>query len=167
MKLQTSPVQVFRNPLSRGTAVAVLVSSLALFGASSPAVAEDEGGLNLGPQVVKTDAAPTGYSVTFRYDAPDDVERVRIWGEWQFSDPGVIVNTTSAQGRFGAEWKPGDVVAPSAPGFLLSDMAKGEDGVWTWTTPLPAGTFSYHFVHEDCPGPSNAGCTRYVDPANP
>ena len=156
-----------RTPIPRIAAVAALVCSLALWGASSPAVAEDDDGLNLGPQLVKTDARPTGYAVTFRYDAPDDVERVRIWGEWQFSSPDVIVDTTSAEGRFGSDWKPGDVVAPSAPGFLLSDMAKGEDGVWTWTTPLPAGTFSYHFVHEECPGPSNSGCTRYVDPANP
>jgi enterochelin esterase-like enzyme len=152
---------------ARFAAVATLVSTLALWGASGPAIAQTDDAPDLGPQVVKTDAGPTGHSVTFRYDAPDDVERVRIWGEWQFSDPGVIVNTTSAEGRFGADWKAGDVIAPSAPGFLLSDMTKDQDGVWSWTTPLPAGTFSYHFVHDECAGPSNAGCTRYVDPANP
>jgi enterochelin esterase-like enzyme len=167
VKHQTIPADLTGKPIARFAAVAAVVSSLLLWGASSPAVAEDDTGLNLGPQVVKTDAGPTGYSVTFRYDAPDDVERVRIWGEWQFSDPAAIISTTSAEGRFGSDWKPGDVIAPSAPGFLLSDMAKGEDGVWSWTTPLPAGTFSYHFVHEECPGPSNSGCTRYVDPANP
>lgn len=132
-----------------------------------PAVADTPPDLDLGPHVVRTDDGPTGYSVTFRYDAPDGVESVRIWGEWQFSDPAVIVDTTTAEGRFGADWKPGDIVAPSAPGFLLSQMTKGEDGIWSWTTPLPAGTFSYHFVHDDCPGPSNAGCTRHIDPANP
>ena len=160
-------IRMSLHAVVRNTTLAALVGSLALLGATAPAAADDAADLNLGPEVVKTDTGPTGYEVTFRYAAPDDVERVRIWGEWQFSDPDVIINTTSAEGKFGAQWEPGDIVAPAAPGFLLSDMSKGADGVWTWTTPLPAGTFSYHFVHDECPGPSNAGCTRYIDPANP
>jgi enterochelin esterase-like enzyme len=155
------------KPLARAAVVVGASSSLLLAGTGAPAGADTADDLNLGPQVIRTDEGPTGYSVTFRYAAPDDVQAVRIWGEWQFSSPDVIVDTASADGRWGAQWKPGDVIAPAAPGFLLSNMTKGEDGVWSWTTPLPAGTFSYHFVHEDCPGPSNSGCTRYIDPANP
>lgn len=70
----------FGKPLAR-TAVAVAVAcNLLLVGTAAPTVADTVDDLNLGPEVIRTDVGPTGYSVTFRYDAPDDVESVRIWG---------------------------------------------------------------------------------------
>ncbi|MET0886681.1 MAG: Ig-like domain-containing protein [Mycetocola sp.] len=147
--------------------MAALAGALLAPAAATSAYGTGAENLDLGPHVTRTDVGPTGYSVTFRYDAPDDVQSVRIWGDWQFSEPAAVVDLNSAQGRFGKDWRPGDIVAKPGPGFLLSDMTKGEDGVWSWTSPLPSGTYSYHFVHDDCAGPSNAGCTRILDPANP
>ncbi|MDR7187125.1 hypothetical protein J2X85_004195 [Microbacterium trichothecenolyticum] len=142
-----------------------------LGGAVAPAAAITEDDLNLGPQVVKTDDGPTGYSVTFRYKAPADVQQVRIWGEWQFSNVERLAATRQSDGRLGADWQPGDTIAAAGPGFFPAfpalDMTLGEDGVWSWTSPLPSGKFSYRFVH-DCGGVQGIdGCTSYPDPANP
>ncbi len=159
------------NRRAQCVAAVAVGCSLLLAGAVAPAAADTTDDLDLGPQVTRTDEGPTGYSVTFRYKAPDDVEQVRIWGEWQFSSVESLVNTGTSDGRMGWDWRPGDTVAAAGPGFFpafpASDMALGEDGVWTWTTPLPSGMHSYRFVH-DCGGPAGIdGCTYHYDPANP
>ena len=47
-------------------------------------------------------------------------------------------------------------------------MVKGADGVWTYTTPMPSGTFTYGY-YKDCNAnpPGLAGCTELSDPSNP
>ncbi|MCZ7375106.1 alpha/beta hydrolase-fold protein [Micromonospora sp. WMMC250] len=116
----------------------------------------------MGPTVIRTDKPPTGYAVTFRYRAPDDVQQVHVYGDWFFSRPENIPCQDCGDARPPTEWQPGDVAA--TPWHILP-MRKGPDGVWTFTTPLPAGTFRYAFTH-DCANELGTGCTLYDDPAN-
>jgi enterochelin esterase-like enzyme len=53
----------------------------------------------------------------------------------------------------------------TAANWPVTDMTRQGD-VWTFTTPLPSGTFSYGF-YVDCPSAAGAGCTEVSDPANP
>jgi hypothetical protein len=39
-------------------------------------------------------------------------------------------------------------------------------GVWSYTTPLPSGVFTYGF-YINCPDPSGQSCTEVSDPGNP
>lgn len=117
----------------------------------------------LGPEVVRTNEGPTGYEVTFRYEAPPDVGSVQIYGEWWFSQPESVTCQGCSDDRTGAEWQPGDI--PSGPWKTL-EMVRGDDGVWTYTMPLPSGTFRYAFAHE-CTSETASGCTLRPDPANP
>ncbi|MGC4813298.1 alpha/beta hydrolase-fold protein [Micromonospora sp. DT228] len=116
----------------------------------------------LGPTVTRTDTPPTGYEVTFRYRAPEDVQQVHIYGDWFYSRPETISCQDCGDARPPAEWQPGDVAA--TPWHILP-LRKGPDGVWTITTPLPAGTFRYAFTH-DCANELASGCTLHDDPAN-
>ena len=45
-------------------------------------------------------------------------------------------------------------------------MTKNADGMWSYTSPLPSGTFSYAFL-VNCASDTGSGCTRIPDPANP
>lgn len=126
--------------------------------ATSAAPAED-----LGPSVVRTDEPPTGYAVTFRYEAPDDVEAVHIYGDWWYSQPETMTCFNCGDARPPSQWQPGDVAATP---WHLQPMERGEDGVWSITVPLPAGTFRYAFTH-DCDNELAEGCDLHDDPANP
>lgn len=95
--------------LVRGMLASVLGAGLVAGGTATGAHAAPPVSEDLGAHVVKTGEAPTGYSVTFRYDAPDDVQSVQIYGEWLFSKPSSIVSTTTADLRWGSEWLPADV----------------------------------------------------------
>lgn len=117
---------------------------------------------SLGPTVTRTDQPPTGYTVTFRYKAPDNVQQVHIYGDWFYSRPENILCQDCGDARPPAQWQPGDVAATP---WHIQAMQKGPDGVWTFTTPLPAGTFRYAFTH-DCTNELATGCTLYDDPAN-
>jgi enterochelin esterase-like enzyme len=112
----------------------------------------------LGPKVIKTDAPPTGYVVTFRYQAPEGVNAVHIYGDWFFARPDNVANNHPP-----SQWQPGDTAA--TPWHILP-MQRGADGVWAITVPLPAGTFRYAFTH-DCADDLATGCTLHDDPANP
>jgi len=41
----------------------------------------------------------------------------------------------------------------------------GHSGIWTYTTPLPSGVFTYGFF-VNCTSPTQTGCTQLVDPNN-
>jgi len=124
------------------------------------------------PQVRHTGTAPTGYEVTFRYYDPT-ATTVQIRGEWFFSSP-ADTTTTSSQGVLPALWQPGDfpIAFPNqgpAPNWPVAQMTLDKaTGVWSYTTPLPSGTFTYGF-YVDCtsPPPGLAGCTELSDPSNP
>jgi enterochelin esterase-like enzyme len=109
---------------------------LCLCAAGLPLAAEGSGGKAVvSPEVMHTEAAPTGYEVTFRYYAPQ-AERVQIKGEWAFSTPDGKSGLTPSQWVVGA-YPAGD--------WPVADMTKGKDGVWTYTIPLPSGVFTYSF----------------------
>jgi enterochelin esterase-like enzyme len=117
----------------------------------------------LGPKVIKTDAPPTGYMVSFRYEAPEGVDAVHIYGDWFFSRPENVTCNDCGDGRPPSQWQPGDIAA--TPWHILP-MQKGADGVWAITVPLPGGTFRYAFTH-DCTNDLASGCTLHDDPVNP
>ncbi len=134
------------------------------------------------PEVTHTARGPTGYAVTFRYADPA-AKRVQIRGDWRFARPSQLSQIAGTpdhpivegQGLSPDQWRPGDFVLPKPNGtggaWPLTDMVKGADGVWTYTTPLPSGIFSYSFSI-DCadppapPAPAPAPCRRIADPGN-
>jgi len=53
------------------------------------------------------------------------------------------------------------------PNWPVIDMTEiGHSGVWTYTTPLPSGVFTYGFF-VDCQPSDQSGCTEQPDPSNP
>jgi enterochelin esterase-like enzyme len=130
-------------------------------GASSPA---------LGPNVTHTGKGPTGYQVTFRIkDA--SATSMRIKGTWSFaSTSSTSTDPTNAAPVPAADWEPGDfpLQSPNQPGeaWAVATMTKdARTGVWSYTVPLPSGTFDYQF-YADCASATLSGCTAKTDPAN-
>ncbi|MDQ6417923.1 stalk domain-containing protein [Paenibacillus sp. LHD-117] len=131
-------------------------------------------GEGLSPIVTHTGKAPTGYTVTFRYWNPD-AERVQIKGEWFFARPGALTQiagtpeapVVETQGLLPDDWKPGDIPIAypnaTAANWPVTDMTQDNEGVWTYTTPLPSGTFTYSFF-VDCATADQSGCTPISDP---
>jgi enterochelin esterase-like enzyme len=72
------------------------------------------------------------------------------------------------------QWQPGDfpIASPNAgpaPNWPVAQMTRDPaTGVWSYTTPLPSGTFTYGFyVNCTSPPPALTGCTELSDPSNP
>lgn len=67
------------------------------------------------------------------------------------------------------EWEPGDFppVSPNStnPNWPVAEMVKGNEGVWTYTIPLPSGVFTDGFF-VDCPTEDTAECPQISDPEN-
>jgi enterochelin esterase-like enzyme len=168
-----SPVRILARAAGAAvlTAATVLVATSATPSASASPAQPGRPGL-VSPEVVHTGTAPTGYEVTFRYHDPSATS-VRIRGEWYFSDP-ADTTLTSSQGLLPSQWQPGDfpIAYPNqgpAPNWPVADMSLDTaTGVWSYTTPLPSGTFTYGF-YVDCtsPAPQLTGCTELSDPNNP
>ncbi|MDN4481725.1 alpha/beta hydrolase-fold protein [Demequina muriae] len=148
--------------------MAVTVAALAVL-AGAPAVVPTTTALEpprpsaLGPTVRETGEGPSGYQVTFRFDAPSAAE-VSIVGDVYFTDPSHIGADMVHDARTGDEWRAGDV-----PHALFTQepvsLAQGPDGVWEITMGLPAGVHSYGFVTGECG--AAAFCESTFDPANP
>ncbi len=124
------------------------------------------------PEVIHTGTAPTGYEVTFRYYDPG-ATTVQIRGEWFFSNA-ANTTTTSSAGLLPSQWSPGDfpIAFPNqgpTPNWPVAQMTLNHStGVWSYTTPLPSGTFTYGFyVNCTSPAPTLTGCTELSDPSNP
>lgn len=121
-----------------------------------------------GPVITRTDAAPTGYQVTFTFAAPAGTTEVSLVGETYFTRPaslGGVETGFSHDARLGDDWAPGDIPHPlltNAPAPLLLNR---DSGLWEITTAMPAGTYSYGFVIGPCDTP--LVCTATYDPANP
>ncbi|MFF7331440.1 alpha/beta hydrolase-fold protein [Streptomyces sp. NPDC008150] len=132
---------------------------------------------SLAPKVTHTGTGPTGYTVTFRYKAPK-AKSVRIEGEWYFANPyrlsalaGTATETVATPGTLPAQWKPGDIPigSPNSSAANWPVVSMKQDrrtGVWSYTVPLPSGTFNYGF-YVDCATSDQSGCTEVADPANP
>jgi len=141
---------------------------------SAEAVGNDD---NLPPLITHNpNTGPTGYTVTFRYRNPS-ATRVQIKGEWFFERPselpqlaGTPGNPVQTPGLLPSEWQSGDVpiAFPNStnPNWPVIDMKRNGQGIWTYTTPLPSGVFTYGF-YVDCEDPAQAGCTEIFDPSNP
>ncbi|WP_330309580.1 MULTISPECIES: alpha/beta hydrolase-fold protein [unclassified Streptomyces] len=130
----------------------------------------------LSPRVVHTGTGPTGYRVTFRYKDPS-ATRVQIKGEWYFANPYELSALTTDDGTAletpgtpPTRWRPGDIplAYPNSPAanWPVVDMKRGPDGMWTYTTPLPSGVFTYSF-YVDCDDDTQTTCTAVSDPGNP
>lgn len=170
-----------------GTAGAALASAPASHGgtrAQAPARAQHVGrarharatkhvtkrvATSLAPIVRRTFRGPTGYTVTFRYYDPSAAS-VQIKGEWYFSNQ-AGTSTTSSLGLLPSQWSPGDfpIDYPNSPAPNWPVIAMSPDpstGIWSFTTPLPSGVFSYGF-YVNCSSPTQSGCTELPDPSNP
>lgn len=145
-------------------AAAAAIGIMTMGSGSFSVCAEDA----LGPVVTASDESPTGYYVTFNY-ADREADRVRIYGEWLFSDPEhtSIAGGTDTQPQ---DYEKGDYLF-ARYGWDYQDMELNEEtGNWSLTIPLPGGTYSYRFyvggdAQADVTDISEAVC--YTDPGNP
>ncbi|MEU6148081.1 alpha/beta hydrolase-fold protein [Streptomyces sp. NPDC047081] len=168
-----------RREVARAVAATVGGATLAgtALGAPADAAAAQNGTATAyGPRVRHTGKGPTGYEVTFRFHAPG-AKRVQLKGEWYFERPGELTerltgpdHLVETQGLLPRQWKPGDVPAShpnsTSPIWPVVDMTKGPDGVWTYTTPLPGGVYTYgFFVDSDADDTTTTG--QLPDPGNP
>ncbi|BBA95506.1 putative esterase [Actinacidiphila reveromycinica] len=127
----------------------------------------------LGATVTHTKKGPTGYEVTFRIkDA--SATSMRIKGAWSFaSTASSSTDPTNAAPIPAAQWQPGDFAlqSPDMPSenWPVADMTEdARTGIWSYTVPLPSGTFDYQF-YPDCTAaaPALSGCTAETDPTVP
>ncbi|MFI9776768.1 alpha/beta hydrolase-fold protein [Streptomyces sp. NPDC051956] len=156
-----------------------LAAALLLTAPSSPAssAATHHSTGSLAPEIVHTGTGPTGYKVTFRFKDPD-ANRVQIKGEWYFADPyklsalaGDKDTTIETPGLLPTKWGPVDIPIgspnSSAANWPVATMTRNSrTDVWSYTVPLPSGTFNYGF-YVDCSSSTQAGCTEVSDPSNP
>jgi enterochelin esterase-like enzyme len=125
------------------------------------------------PEVKHTGTGPTGYEVTIRVYDPT-ATRVRVKGEWYFSSASESSGVpATSPGRLPSQWRPGDFPMPFpnalAPNWPVNDLTLDPaTGVWSFTTPLPPGTFTYA-LYRNCNAtpPNLTGCTATSDPSNP
>ena len=155
---------------------ALLGVLVALLAASAPAYADPP--VVVSPEVVHTGTGPTGYTVTFRYyDGNPATTNVKIRGEWYLSDAAHTTTTTSA-GRLPSQYQPGDfpIANPNqgaAANWPVIPMTQDPTTlVWSYTTPLPPGTWTYGFLKTCANGTMNSttGCPtsgEISDPGNP
>ncbi len=95
---------------------------------------------------------------------------MRIEGEWYFSSPSQTT-LASSQGLLPTQWRPGDfpIAYPNstARNWPVTSMSYDHrTGVWSYTTPLPSGVFTYGF-YVNCASPEGQGCAEVSDPSNP
>jgi hypothetical protein len=148
------------------------------------------------PEVTHTGKGPTGYTVTFRYSNPT-AKKVQIKGQWYFARPSELSQITptpgypvfEGQGLLPKDWQPGDFPLikfdPEHPyawggNWPVAEMTKGKDNIWTYTTPLPSGVFTYSFIVDctpvtvlagdpeppKCYAENGVGTTTISDPGN-
>ncbi|MDO4549014.1 MAG: alpha/beta hydrolase-fold protein [Clostridia bacterium] len=112
--------------------------------------------------VIRSEDSPTGYYVTFRFPN-DNYHLVQVYGEWSFSD---ISYSTSITGedKGPEEWEDGDTVW-HAGSWPTADMTlNAQTDTWSYTIPLPNGTWKYRFVVTPSEG---AETYMAYDPYNP
>jgi enterochelin esterase-like enzyme len=160
--------------LARGRILCALtvICALAVVAGVTATPALARSARHLSPLVIHTGRPPTGYEVTFRYYDPT-ATTVQVRGEWYFSNA-AGTTTTSSLGLLPTQWSPGDfpIAFPNqgpAPNWPVAQMTLDHaTGVWSYTTPLPSGTFTYGFyVNCTSPPPTLTGCTELSDPSNP
>src|SRR5579864_6196194 len=182
----TSPQRTWRRRLIATAIGACLVVPAITATAVSAATGSPRGATSygaerhktrFGPVIKHTETGPTGYEVTFRYYDPH-ATRVQVRGDWYFESPfalpelaGTPGHPVATPGLLPSQWQPGDVPIQSpnstAGNWPVTDLKEvGHSGVWTYTTPLPSGVFSYGFF-VNCHTSDQSGCTEVPDPGNP
>ncbi|KAI1845420.1 hypothetical protein JX265_005281 [Neoarthrinium moseri] len=107
--------------------------------------------------VRKTGRAPTGYEVDFSY-TNTTASRVLIGGGLQLFTDEFHTTLTSSGGFDPRDYRPGDFYVGSFGGprdrAWPYEMVRssGDDGLWTFTTPLPSGIYSFAYL-VDCDNP--------------
>jgi enterochelin esterase-like enzyme len=91
-----------------------------------------------------SDESPTGFYVTFRYKAPD-ADSVRIYGEWAFTDMAYASVASSAEDPSPENWKDGYVCWTTGSWPTADMILDTNTGIWSYTIPLPHGTYNYRF----------------------
>lgn len=139
-------------------AAGMLFSCTTAFAATYEGYTQEEFDALEATTIVKSEDSPTGYYVTFRYkDA--DASRVRIYGEWRFSDIEHASYVTSLNAS-PEEWEDGYTVWKT-DSWPTADMVKDEEtGIWSYTIPLPTGTWCYRYY---VGGAEDAELTDYTD----
>lgn len=152
---------------SRLLTLCLLLSCTAAFAATYEGFTQAEFDALEVTTVVKSADSPTGYYVTFRYKDPD-ASRVRIYGEWAFSDIAHASYVTSLNAA-PEEWQDGYTVWKTG-NWPTCDMIKNEEtGVWSYTIPLPTGTWCYRYYvggEEGAALDDFTGAAMAADPAN-
>lgn len=121
--------------------------------------------------IYKSEESPTGFYATFRYK-DSTATRVRILGEWSFTSR-FEANSEGITLHGPEDWNPDMFpMIPDIQGsWKLADMTLDkETGVWSYTVPLPSGTFNYQFYVGGIQGADvndTTGTTVIADPANP
>jgi enterochelin esterase-like enzyme len=118
--------------------------------------------------VLKSEDSPTGYVVTFRYKDPQ-ATRVRVYGEWKFSDVSHASLKTSLN-AMPEDWKNGYFTWTNGSWPTADLTLNKETGIWSYTIPLPCGTWNYCFYtggNENAAVDDVAGAARTWDPSNP
>ena len=121
---------------------------------------EDEFAALTETTIIKDPNSITGYTVTFRHYAPD-ATRVRIRGEWSLYSS--TNNCKFIRGSYTPEeWTDGMFpLQADMKDWPAFDMIKNEEtGVWSYTVPMPSGTWSYRFYEG---GVEGAALTDYTD----
>jgi enterochelin esterase-like enzyme len=122
-----------------------------------------------GTVVWQSDESPTGYYVTFRYADPE-ATRVRIYGEWWFTDLAHASVRTSLNAT-PDQWQDGYTIWKGSKQWPTVDMTQDEEtGLWTYTIPLPTGHWGYRFYVGGVEGAELTDYTDAVitwDPSNP
>ncbi|KAI4861557.1 carbohydrate esterase family 1 protein [Hypoxylon rubiginosum] len=111
--------------------------------------------------VRKTDKGPTGYEVDFKY-VNATASRVLIGGGLQAFTDQYHTTLESRAWYDPRDYQPGDFYVSFGspedgyewPYEMTND--DGDDGVWTYTTPLPSGIYSYAYL-VDCDSASACG----------
>lgn len=117
--------------------------------------------------VYQSEESPTGYTVAFRYPASEGVERVRLIGEWGFSDHAHASRSTSLNAS-PWDWQDGYFNLYFDGGGIYEMELNEETNTWEMDVPLPAGTWSYYFLinGDGETRDTDDGSTMAYDPGN-
>ena len=133
-------------------------------------VAEEAAGQVQQTTVLRSVGSPTGYYVTFCYEAPK-AARVRIRGEWSFSGARGSSPYTS-ENVLPEDYEEGMFpLQADQDRWPISDMTLDtETGIWRYTIALPSGVWSYRFIvggGQSAAVDDLTGTWETTDPNNP
>ena len=133
-------------------------------------VAEEAAGQVQQTTVLRSVGSPTGYYVTFCYEAPE-AARVRIRGEWSFSGARGSSPYTS-ENVLPEDYEEGMFpLQADQDRWPISDMTLDtETGIWRYTIALPSGVWSYRFIvggGQSAAVDDLTGTWETTDPNNP